>query len=183
MERSAKSYGKGHRGTEKGEEWGLITHPTKRMSSTMLHSWWNIFHTLLNLFFITTLRDSDCISILQVKKWKLRKKKGHAWSHTIIKHKSMYTNFFIQLWVQNICHNSNAGFPYRAPTIPGICETVPYYLYKHLTLVLFCFFSGSQNFIDGKKDQDALNHKSEDLNELRTSKYLACMLPHPFPHP
>lgn len=103
MKRSAKSYGKGHRDTEKGKELGLIMRSTKGMSSTMLHSWRDIFHTLLNLFFITTLRDSDYISVLQVKKLKLRKKKGHAWSHTIIKHKSVYTNFFIQLWVQNIC--------------------------------------------------------------------------------
>lgn len=37
--------------------------------------------------------------------------------------------------------------------------------------------------MDGKKDQDALNHTVKDLNEVRNSKYLAHMLPHPFPHP
>ena len=31
--------------------------------------------------------------------------------------------------------------------------------------------------MDGKKDQDALNHKVKDLNEIRDSKYLGHMLP------
>lgn len=31
--------------------------------------------------------------------------------------------------------------------------------------------------MDGKKDQDVLNHKLKDLDEIRNSKYLACMQP------
>ena len=56
-------------------------------------------------------------------------------------------------------------------------ETLEYLGFVERSVIIYMSLPLLYNFMDSQRDLDFLNHKVKNLDEIRNSKYLTCMLP------